>query len=201
MDVFQHYKPIRNKISLLAVEDALSVIWAYCQYLQLPEFQFPNEIEISPEYLKLDVPQAWIAEWDLELLAKEVILNGNAVAIKGRTLRAWKTLSELINSLKAFESKIYQSFGQSQDVLVELNRIIHRQFIWQSNAPNSASTIRYYKIFDRPAINKICQDQIGLSLWQLYMCGIACMGVLLTHSRPRLFGWRTTAENLTSARL
>jgi hypothetical protein len=32
MDVFQNYKPIRNKIALLAVEDSLAVIWAYCQY-------------------------------------------------------------------------------------------------------------------------------------------------------------------------
>jgi hypothetical protein len=29
MDVFAKYKPFRNKISLLAREDALRVIWAY----------------------------------------------------------------------------------------------------------------------------------------------------------------------------
>jgi hypothetical protein len=90
MDVFQEYKPIRNKIALLSVEEALSVIWAYCQYLQIDHFQFPKEIEVAPSYRQLEVPQRGISEWELELLAKEVILNGGAVAVKGRTLRTWK---------------------------------------------------------------------------------------------------------------
>jgi len=39
MDVFQEYKPIRNRVGLLTVEDVLGVIWAYCQYLQIDPFQ------------------------------------------------------------------------------------------------------------------------------------------------------------------
>jgi hypothetical protein len=184
MDVFQEYKPIRNKIALLSIEEALSVIWAYCQHLQIDDFRFPKEIEVSDSYLQLDVRQKWISEWELELLAKEVILNGKAVASKGRTLRAWKTLSELINSLKDLENRIYGKFGSPQDVLVELIRIAHRQFIWQANPPNSASIIRYFKIFNRPAIDQICQDRIGLNVWQTYMCGTACMGFFL--DRPAI---------------
>jgi hypothetical protein len=37
MDVFAEYKPLRNKISLLARDDALRVIWAYCQYFQIDD--------------------------------------------------------------------------------------------------------------------------------------------------------------------
>jgi hypothetical protein len=47
MDVFAKYKPFRNKISLLAREDALRVIWAYCQYLQIDDFTIPNDIEMD----------------------------------------------------------------------------------------------------------------------------------------------------------
>jgi hypothetical protein len=184
MDVFQECKPIRNKITLLSVEDALGVIWAYSQYLQIDHFQFPKEIEVANSYLQLDFPQQWISEWELELLAKEVILNGNAVAVKGRTLRTWKTLSELVNSLKDIENRIYRQYGSPQGVLVELIRIAHRQFIWQANPPNSASIIRYFKIFNRPAIDKICRERIGLTVWQTYMCGIACMGVF--SNRPAM---------------
>src|SRR6266404_9219776 len=129
MDVFQEYKPVRNKIALLSVQEALGVIWAYCQYLQIDHFRFPNEIEVSSTFLQLDLPQKWISEWELELLAKEVILNGNAHATKGRTLRAWKTLSDLINSLKDLENRIYGHFGSQQNVFVELIRVAHRQFI------------------------------------------------------------------------
>jgi hypothetical protein len=46
-DAFQDYKPLRNKIGLLSVEDSLAVIWAYCQYLQLDNFHFPKEIEVA----------------------------------------------------------------------------------------------------------------------------------------------------------
>ena len=61
MDVFREYKPLRNKIALLSVEEALGVIWAYCQYLQIDNFHFPSEIEVASEYLNLDTPQIWIA--------------------------------------------------------------------------------------------------------------------------------------------
>src|ERR1700692_390392 len=184
MNVFQEYKPLRNKIALLSIEESLAVIWAYCQYLQIDNFGFPPEIEVLKDYLELDVPQQWIAEWDLELLAKEVILNGGAVASKGRTLRAWKELSERINSLKGFENRIYAEFGSPQAILVELIRIATRQFIWQGNSPDSASIIRYFKIFNRPGIDRMCQAKIGLNIWQTYMCGIASMGFFLT--RPAI---------------
>ncbi len=124
-------------------------------------------------------PNGSISEWELELLAKEVILNGNVVASKGRTLRTWKTLSETINAIKDFENRIYGHFGSSDAVLVELIRIAHRQFIWQANPPNSATTIRYFKIFNRPGIDEICLEKIGLSVWQTDMCGTATMGFFL----------------------
>jgi len=184
VDVFQQYKPIRNKIALLGIEDALGVIWAYCQYLQIDAFRLPAEIEVLDAFLKDDFPQRFISEWELELLAKEVILNSNSVAAKGRILRAWKTLSEIINAIKNLENRIYGHFGSPESVLIELVRIAHRQFIWQANPPNSVTTIRYFKIFQRPAIDEICLEKIGLSVWQIYMCGTAVMGFFL--DRPAI---------------
>jgi hypothetical protein len=180
-NVFQSYKSFRNKIALLSVEEALAVIWAYCQYLQVDGFQFPKEIEVDRGYLALDIPQTWISEWELELLAKEIILNANLVASKGRSLKNWKPLSEVVNALKSLENKIYAAYGSPKDVLVEFIRIAHRQFIWQGNPPNSISTMRYFKIFNRADIDKICEERIGLSVWEIYMCGIGCMGLLLDH--------------------
>jgi hypothetical protein len=54
MDVFDEYKPMRNKIASLAVDDALGVIWTYCQYLQIDNFIFPKEIEILDSFLQED---------------------------------------------------------------------------------------------------------------------------------------------------
>ena len=121
----------------------------------------PKRIEVAPDYLKLDIPQTWISEWELELLAKEIILNGSAVASKGRTLKQWKTLSEYVNALKKLENDIYGALGSPKDVLVELIRVAHQQFIWQGNPPHSDSIIRYFKIFNQPAIDKIAWSGSG----------------------------------------
>lgn len=181
MDVFREYKPIRNRIAALARDDALGVIWAYCKYLQIDNVKFPSEIEVARKYLESDFPQRFIAEWELELLAKEVILNSGLIASKGRTLRKWNTLNEIIGAIKNLENNIYGAFGSEGSILVELIRIAHRQFIWRTNRPNSATAIRYYKIFNRPLIDQICLERIGLNVWQIYMCGLAWMGAFLTH--------------------
>jgi hypothetical protein len=193
MDVFQEYKPLRNKIALLARDDALRVIWAYSQYLQINRFQIPNDIEVHPRFYDTDPPQKLISEWELELLAKEVLLNANLVASKGRTLRVWKALAEILNSIKDLENRIYGNFGS--DVRVELIRIAHRQFIWQGHPPNPATTIRYFTIFNRPGINQICSDRLGLDVQQILMCGMTCMGSFL--DRPALnLGFTSTIASL-----
>jgi hypothetical protein len=179
MDVFTHYKPIRNKVAQLAVDDSLGVLWAYCQLLQISNFQPPEEIEIAPVYLNARPRQSYMAEWDIELLAKEVVINGGLVARKGRTLRTWKMLADTVNAFKKLEQDIYADFGNQANVLIELIRVIHRQLIWQTNPPNSRSIIRYYKIYNRPRIDTICSEKFGLNVWQIYMCGVACMGFYL----------------------
>lgn len=184
MDVFAAYKPIRNKIAALAMEDALAVVWAHTQFLQINDFNFPREIEVINEYLRHQFPQQWISEWELELLAKEIVLNSGGAAKDNRTLRKWKTLSETINSIKKLENDIYGAHGSPDRLLVELIRIAHRQFIWQGNSPNSASIIRYYKIFNRLGIDAICKQKIGLNVWEIFMCGVAAMGFFL--DRPAI---------------
>jgi hypothetical protein len=180
MDVFAEYKPLRNRIATLARDEALATIWSYCQYLQIDEFKFPPEIEVSRKFLELDVPQKWISEWVLELLAKEVIINSGARSSKGLELRAWNDLTGIISAIKSLEDSIYEHFGSPENVLVELIRISHRQFIWQANPPNAAAIIRYFRIFNRPVIDQICLDRFGLNVWQIFMSGVAFMGFFLT---------------------
>jgi len=47
-------------------------------------------------------------------------------------------------------------------------------------------TARYYKIFNRPKINEICVQKFGLTVQQIYECGISCMGHYLTSPALRL---------------
>jgi hypothetical protein len=181
MDVFGRYKPFRNKVSLLWREDALKVIWAYCQYLQLPQFNFPPGIQVLNRFLRDPVPQRMISEWELELLAKEVILNSASYNTNGSTLREWKTLATMINMLKELENDIYGAYGSDRKILIELIRMAHRQFVWQSNPPNHAATIRYFTIYNRPEIDGICLDRLNLTVSDIYLCGMAFMGMFIEH--------------------
>ncbi len=179
MTIFDQYKPFRNAVSTLAIEDSLHVIWAYSQYLQFKEFKFPANIQVDRRFLMLRPPQQWISEWHLEILAKEIILNGCQFAERGRTLRSWAILSNIINKLKDFEDAI--PIHKSEDIsgLIILNRIAHQQFLWQTDRPNSVTCARYYKIFNTPEINNICLNQLGISVTDLYLCGTAFIGVHL----------------------
>jgi hypothetical protein len=196
MDVFESYKPIRNKLRLLSAAEALRVIWAYSQYLQIRDFQFPLGIEVSPHYLSKPFPREWISEWDLELLAKEIVLNAGSVAQKGRTLREWATLSKTVNALRKLENDLYGAFGSQDNVLVEIVRIAHRQFLWQVNRPNSSMLIRYFMVFNRPAIDTICTLRTGLSVREIYLCGAVCIGALLEHPAISV-PYRSTIKEIT----
>jgi hypothetical protein len=180
MDVFASYKPFRNKISLLAREDAFRVIWAYCQHLQIDDFAIPSDIGVPKGFLGNEVPQRFIAEWELEILAKEVVLNAAATSSKGRTLRLAKTFGDTINTLKTLENEIYGGHRSPGSILIELIRIAHRQFIWQGNPPNAAAIIRYLKIFNHPKIVEICLERLGLTVEEIYLCGMAFLGSFLS---------------------
>lgn len=187
LSVSLKYKKLQNRLSELSVEDALAVIWAYSQFLQVGKnFIFPKDIQVALEYLQMQIPQQWIAEWDLELLAKEVIIHGTAVAKRGHTFRSWHTLFETVRVLRSLEGAIYKKYGSQETIQIELVRISHRQFVWQSNKPNSAVIARYYKIFNRQRINEICVQKLGLTVQEIYECGIACMGHYLTSPALRL---------------
>jgi hypothetical protein len=180
MDVFAKYKPLRNKISLLARDDALRVIWAYSQYLQIDDFKIPNDIEVIARLYSEPIPRRIVAEWELELLAKEIILNSSASNSKGRTLRQARVFSDILNTLRGLENEIYGAFGSPGSILVELIRIAHRQFIWQGNSPNAATTIRSFKIFNHPQIVEICLERFGLTVEEIFLCGMAFMGSFLS---------------------
>jgi hypothetical protein len=181
MDVFSTYKPLRNKIAKLGLEESLRAIWGYSQFLQIDDFSFPSDIEVDRKFIEAKVPQAIASEWELELLAKEVVLNSGPLTDKSFSLKRWPVFREILNGIKSLEEQIYSSFGSTDNVLIEMIRIAHRQFQWRV-APNAATAIRYYLIFNRPDIDNICTNKLDLSVRDIYLCGMACMGSFLGHA-------------------
>lgn len=74
----------------------------------------------------METPQQWIAEWDLELLAKEVIIHGTAIAKNEATFRSWNTIAGSVRALRALEGAIYKKYGSQKTIQVEMVRISHR---------------------------------------------------------------------------
>jgi len=65
------YKKVQTFGGQLAYRASFYVVWTYSQYLQLPEFEIPNDIEIAPQYLAAPQPRTLLAEWTLEQIARE----------------------------------------------------------------------------------------------------------------------------------
>jgi hypothetical protein len=175
--IFDLYKQLRKHVSALAREDSLRVIWAYTQFLQLPDFKIPFDIEVDRRFYDQNVQRAWVNEWLLMLLAKEVLLHSGVVAKKGASLRQWKMLAGTIDRINKLENEIYGEYGSPDNVLVELIRIAHRTFEWQGNGPHASAIVRYHKILNTPKISQICVQQHGVTTHEL----MACCTVMLGH--------------------
>jgi hypothetical protein len=173
LDIGDLYAPFRENISALATDDALYAIWAYAQKLQLTAFKFPKDIEVAVAFLEHAVPRSWISEWELLVLAKEVIINSKDV---GPSLRNWATLSSIMNAIKELENSIYRRYGSAKNVLIEMNRIAHRQFTWQVDYPNLSSFARYLVLFDTAEIDQISRDRTGVPVRAIFQYGLMLYG-------------------------
>ena len=183
MPIEEQYRSARNRVRRLGHRDSFYVIWAHSQYLQIRDFRFPPEIEVSQRFLALDLPQALIAEWALEQMAREVAMHSGPAAQRGASLKQWATFADIVQRLKDLENDIYGEMNNPADIHLELMRISHRQFTWQQQRPTSRWFMRYYKLFNRPEIDTACREVTGLSVFEVYLIGIALVGIFTANSR------------------
>jgi hypothetical protein len=104
MSVYDLYKPLRNLLLQYSLLDSLSVVHAYAQYIQF-SCPLPSNIEVNPILYARHKPERQIYEWQLDLLAREIILNSPACGPK--TLRSWPQFAKAINAIKDLEEKVY----------------------------------------------------------------------------------------------
>jgi hypothetical protein len=177
MAIHELYRTIRNCVRKLGFRESLYVVWAYSQYLQIPDFRLPSDIEASHQFLDADPPQTMLPEWTVEHIAREVIRYADEEPRDGHSLRRWATLAEIANTLRDLENEIYGQFGGPDRIQLELIRITHRQFVWQQQHFGWRWIIRYYKIFNTSAITEIAERTLGLSIDQIYLIGMAYIAI------------------------
>jgi hypothetical protein len=168
MAIEDHYKFLRRRIAKCGCGDSLYVVWAYSQFLQVRSFNFPKNIDKHESFLADGRLHFLIHEWELEIIATEVILH----AVDGpKTMRDWPTLANIVTRLRRLENELYGD-NENADIQIELSRIMHRQIVWQQFRPQTKLTYRYHRIFSDPAVDAICRKVVGLSVDALYYQGI-----------------------------
>jgi len=174
-NLYNSYKPLKNHLRQTFVIESLYVIWAYSAYLQ-----FKNPIPRNIEFLQSAITSlTMITGWELELLARETIINAEESGYFKKTLKKWSYFAGAINKLKDTENEISKLYIDEKNVLLELYRLAHRQFPWQTQTSRQYIT-RYFKIFSYPTIDEIIQRKIGFSSVQkLYFLGMLFWGFFM----------------------
>lgn len=181
--VFNLYTPFRNTIRKTKITPSLRAIHANIQHMlfgqPVPPYIIHAPIGYSSNFFKstMDYLNYHVFPWELEVIAKELIIHGAVVGVE-KTLEDWNHLVTVINKLKALENDIAKIYSNTRNVLVELHRIAHRQFIWQ-NKPGLEDIARYWKIYSDPKLNKIILNATGLSLDEVYLLALALTGFYL----------------------
>lgn len=194
--VYEWYKPLRNHLRLLRVDESLYTLWAFSLLAQF-ETPLPPDIENPFRYSTRNALQfdGHMLPWEIEVLTKEVIINSHE-SIGTKTLRIWDYLSGAFNKLKALENEISGKYISTDNVLLELNRIAHRQFTWQGLRPNQRMLTRYYILYSYQPLNSIIEEIFSLSAGEISIIGTALLSKFLKHPAS-IYPLNVELKNLT----
>jgi hypothetical protein len=174
--IYKAYKPLRNAIRKLELADSLGVIRAYMTNLQFNQ-NIPPDCQVHPDYYAKGA--AWVSEFHLETICREVVLHAREFGRAEDTLKDWKILARTVNRLKKLEELIAARYRSSDFLMQELHRMAHRQFPWQAFRPNAVNITRYHMIYGHPPLAGIIKMATGLSPEELFLFGMALLGVFL----------------------
>lgn len=180
--LFSYYKPLRNQLKNISLWESLGVVRAYMQHLQINQ-PLPRDISVLDEYLQGDSIQKrkWMAEWNLAVLAKEIILNAQEIEPNQflPSLKKWDFLASVINKLKDLEGKISLLYINKNNVLSELRRIFFLEFPWQIQKPQNSIMFRYFSIYNDKDFDVIIRNKYGLSIKDIYTIGLLFWGAYM----------------------
>lgn len=151
------------------------LIWNYSRNYAF-DLPFSSDVELPENfnpYEDIELRRmTGIIDFELEFLLKEIIANCQHGKTK-HSLKQKKYLARLINYLRhTFSSEIDKRFNIPGDILLEFNRLAHRQFKWQSSQFNNFTTFRYYKIYSDKNVNSIIENKLHLSSFELFFIGL-----------------------------
>ena len=167
------YLKVKTLTRQLGLRESLDVVWAYSQYLQVAGFGMPADIEVADQFLAACPPQAMLAEWTLEQMAREVVRYADEEPGQGESLRQWATLARIADTLRDLEAEIHARLVGEERIYLEEMRIAHRQLVWQQYRFDWRIVIRYYKLFNTPRLVAHAEAATGLTIPEIYLIGVS----------------------------
>ncbi len=171
--MYQSYKPLRNYLRQFSQIPALAVVYRFVQFVQ-----FKSPLPPGFDNPQLHTKHKWdmgIFEWELETLAREIILNCPQNGAK--LIDGWGRFANAINHVKRVENDAWGEADHAPDILMELLRLAHRQFHWQQGVDETHLS-RFFKLYDHPKIRPLIAAEFGMTTVELYQIGLALVGSL-----------------------
>lgn len=188
--IYNLYTPLRNKIRKYNLVDSIYLVWAYSQNLTF-NTPMPSDVELPGNYSPLanvnDRRYRGMQEFELEFLIREFILHCHQNPTQN-TLRQRSELRKVVNYLRFdFDNGIYgvHRNQQTNNILIEFNRIVHRQFKWQLGYEREA-ILRNYKIYTHPVIEGLLSKKFGMTAREIYIIGFYLFHLTGKHFRIQL---------------
>ena len=177
MRFYDEYKPFRNYMQRFALLEGLVDVWQYS--LHVMEGQpLPPGYAAGKERLTPRPVAELVYPWHLDILARELVLNARHTG--ERSLKRWNDLAIAGNHIRRLDDAAFTSgSGRGQpDVLLELHRMAHRQFPWQSDV-GFAPIVRAFKVFGNAAVDALAVRELGMTMRQFLLLGAAVAGHFL----------------------
>lgn len=169
--MYQHFKPFRNRLRGTNALAALEAIFRLSQFLS---FQQPLPPELRHPHLALGMHpmKVGLFPWDMEQLAREIILNAPLQAGTGVN---WSTIANLVNQMREVNGAAYRLLPPGVTVLHELHRIAHHQFPFQ-RLTWQGDISRYFMIYDHPSLAPLLADAFGMTATEFFQIALALLG-------------------------
>lgn len=175
MTFHDEYKPFRNYMQRFALLEGLVDVWRYS--LHVMEGQpLPPGYAAGKERLTPRPVAELVYPWHLDILARELVLNARHTG--GRSLKRWNDLAVAGNHIRRLDDAAFTSGSGQPDVLLELHRMAHRQFPWQSDV-GFAPLVRAFKVFGNAAVDGLALRELGMTMRQFLLLGAAVAGHFL----------------------
>jgi hypothetical protein len=168
------FKPIRNLLRQYNQLSFLAAIYSLSNHLEWNE-PLPQYLQQANPYGKQDKIRLGFFQWELDTLAREVLLHSQPTG--GKEVR-WNDVRRALNELKRTENEAFRE--EDYDIFGELTRIAHRQFHWQQRLGHADIT-RYRRIYRQPGMDALVQAEFGMSAEDYFLAAFGLLATFLKH--------------------